>query len=195
MLAAVSPVMPGAADASPQPMMPSSASIWLTDGRIDVALMAQIGSDRYIAAEPLAREEMVLLTRPGARVNTPVEAAELAETGLILTDALLAITRGLLEGRSIELRVDLVLNSLEAIRLMVQQGLCSTIMPYSIIKLDHEHGLLDVHRLLDGNLQRQLVLATAAGRRISLATEIVADLIRTIVAEVNDEGGFIATRS
>ena len=100
--------------------------------------------------------------------------------------------RSLLEGRSIELRVDLVLNSLEAIRLMAQQGLCQTIMPYSIIRRDHEHGLLDVHRLLDGRLQRQLVLATAAGRRTARATEAVANIVKAIVAEVESQSGFIA---
>jgi LysR family nitrogen assimilation transcriptional regulator len=165
---------------------------WLMDGRVDVAVMAQIGSDRYISAKPLAREEMVLLTAPGARPHGAVDAAELAGTGLIITEALLAIMRGLLEGRSIELRVDLVLNSLEAIRLMAQQGVCRTIMPYSIIRRDHEHGLLDVHRLLDGSLQRRLVLATAAGRRIAPATEVVANIITAIVAEVEGQAGFIA---
>ena len=103
--------------------------------------------------------------------------------------------RSLLEGRSIELRVDLVLNSLEAIRLMAQQGLCQTIMPYSIIRRDHEHGLLEVHRLLDGSLQRRLVLATAAGRRLTPATEIVADIIQAIVAEVRKSGGLYCNRA
>jgi LysR family nitrogen assimilation transcriptional regulator len=166
---------------------------WLMDGRIDAAVMAQIGDNRYISATPLAREEMVLLTAPGARTPGAVNADELAGTSLILTEALFAIMRSLLEGRSIELRVDLVLNSLEAIRLMAQQGLCQTIMPYSIIRGDHEHGLLEVHRLLDGSLQRRLVLATAAGRRLTPATEIVADMIRAIVAEVESQAGFIAT--
>jgi LysR family nitrogen assimilation transcriptional regulator len=165
---------------------------WLLDGRVDAAVMAQIGNDRFISAEPLAREEMVLLTAPGARAHGAVEAAELAETGLTITEALLAIMRGLLEGQPIELRVDLVLNSLEAIRLMAQQGLCQTIMPYSIIRRDHAHGLLDVHRLLDGRLQRQLVLATAAGRRTAPATAAVANIIKSIVAEVEGQSGFIA---
>jgi LysR family transcriptional regulator, nitrogen assimilation regulatory protein len=165
---------------------------WLLDGRVDAAVMAQIGNDRFISAEPLAREEMVLLTAPGARPQGAVEAAELAGTGLTITEALLAIMRGLLEGQPIELRVDLVLNSLEAIRLMAQQGLCQTIMPYSIIRRDHAHGLLDVHRLLDGRLQRQLVLAMAAGRRTAPATEAVANIIKTIVAEVESQSGFIA---
>jgi LysR family nitrogen assimilation transcriptional regulator len=167
---------------------------WLLDGRVDAAVMAQIGSDRFISAEPLAREEMVLLTAPGARAHGAVEPAELAATGLIITEALLVIMRNLLEGQPIQLRVDLVLNSLEAIRLMAQQGLCRTIMPYSIIRRDHEHGLLDVHRLLDGRLQRQLVLASAAGRRTAPATKAVANIIKTIVAEVEDQSGFIADR-
>jgi LysR family nitrogen assimilation transcriptional regulator len=165
---------------------------WLLDGRVDAAVMAHIGSDRFISAEPLAREEMVLLTAPGARARGVVEAAELAGTGLIITEALLTIMRNLLEEHPIELQVDLVLNSLEAIRLMAQQGLCRTIMPYSIIRRDHEHGLLDVHRLLDGRLQRQLVLATAAGRRIAPATEAVANIIKSIVAEVEGQSGFTA---
>lgn len=165
---------------------------WLMDGRIDAAVMAQIGNDRYITTKPLAREEMVLLTAPGARKRGAVKATELAATSLILTEALFTIMRSLLEGRSIELRVDLVLNSLEAIRLMAQQGLCQTIMPYSIIRRDHEHGLLDVHRLLDGSLQRQLVLATSAGRRMAPATEVVAKLVQAIVAEVEGQAGFIA---
>jgi DNA-binding transcriptional LysR family regulator len=142
---------------------------------------------------PLAREEMVLLTAPGTRPKGAVEAGELAATGLILTEALHAIMRSLLGERSIELRVDLILNSLEAIRLMAQQGLCRTIMPYSIIRRDHERGLLDVHRLLDGRLQRQLILATAAGRRVAPTTQIVTDIIREIGAEVESQGGFITT--
>jgi LysR family transcriptional regulator, nitrogen assimilation regulatory protein len=164
---------------------------WLMDGRIDAAVMAEIGKDRYISAEPLAREEMVLLTAPGTRPPRAVQAAELADTRLIITEALLAIMRGLLEKRPIELRVDLVLNSLETIRLMAQQGLCRTIMPYSIIRGDHEHGLLDVHRLLDGSLQRQLVLATAAGRRIAPATAVVTKIIKEIVTEVEGQAGFM----
>jgi LysR family transcriptional regulator, nitrogen assimilation regulatory protein len=166
---------------------------WLMDGRIDAAVMAQIGNHRYISAEPLAQEEMVLLTAPDTRPRRAVEAAELSSGGLIMTEALLAIMRGLLAGRSIELRVDLVLNSLETVRLMAQQGLCRTIMPYSIIRRDYEHGLLDVHRLLDGSLQRQLVLATAAGRRMAPATVAVANIIRALVAEVESQNGFVAT--
>jgi len=166
---------------------------WLMDGRVDAAIMAQIGSHRYITAEPLAREEMVLLTAPGTRPHCAVEAGELSDTGLIITEALLAIMRGLLEGRSIDLRVDLVLNSLETIRLMAQQGLCRTIMPYSIIRRDDEHGLLDVHRLLDGSMQRQLVLATATGRRMAPATEAVINIIKAIVADVESQNGFVAT--
>jgi LysR family transcriptional regulator, nitrogen assimilation regulatory protein len=165
---------------------------WLMDGRIDAAVMAEIGKDRYISAEPLAREEMVLLTAPGVRERRAVGAAELASTPLIITEALLVIMRGLIEKRAIELRVDLVLNSLETIRLMAQQGLCRTIMPYSIIRGDHEHGLLDVHRLLDGSLQRQLVLATAAGRRVAPATTAVTNLIKELVAEVEAQTGFTA---
>jgi DNA-binding transcriptional LysR family regulator len=164
---------------------------WLLDGRVDAAVMAQIGGVQHISAMPLACEEMVLLTAPGTRPPGPVSTEELAGTGLIITEALLAIMRCLLEGKPIELRIDLVLNSLEAIRLMVQQGLCRTIMPYSIIRRDREHGLLEVHRLLDGSLQRRLVLATAAGRRTTPAMEAVAALVKATVAEVDARAGFV----
>ena len=85
---------------------------------------------------------------------------------------------------------EMVLNSLETIRLMVQDGSSSTILPYSITRRDHAMKLVDVHRLLDGSIQRQLVIATSEGRAVTSATEVTAAMIRSVTRDIEARDGF-----
>ena len=95
---------------------------FLIDGRVDLALLSDVSRSRLIVSTRLAEEEMVLVTRPGARPPGVVSAEELSRTPLILGDGLRAAMDVLLAGRGIELQVDTELNDHETIRLMVQQG-------------------------------------------------------------------------
>ncbi len=102
---------------------------FIVAGLVDVALMAEISKSRLIASTRLAEEEMVLVTRPGARPSGAVSAEELNRTPLILGDGLRAALDVLLAGRGIALQVDTELNDHETIRLMVQQGVGASILP------------------------------------------------------------------
>ena len=79
---------------------------FIVDGLVDLALMAEISSSRLIALTRLAEEEMVLMTRPGARPRGFVSVEELNRTPLILGDGLRAALDVLLAGRGIALQVD-----------------------------------------------------------------------------------------
>lgn len=162
---------------------------WLLEGRVDVAVTAQLGRDRSIDAEPLAREEMVLLQAPGAARTGPVGERELAGTPLVMTAANRAITDALLAPHGLALDVEMVLNSLPAIRLMVQNGSCRTVLPYGVVHRHGMDGLVTARRLLPRGLHRQLVLAFPAGRRIPAAVQAVAGLLRASVADVDRQGG------
>ena len=162
----------------------------LAEGQVDVAVMADIAATRLVATTPIAMEEMVLVTRPNARPPRRVNRTELMQTPLILTEAIRTIMNGLLLGRGITLQIEMVLNSLETIRLMAQQGVCATILPCSIARHDHENGLLDMHSLLDGSIQRQLVLARPQGRPFSRASEAVSGLISAVTAELAERKCF-----
>lgn len=164
---------------------------WLRSGKLDLAIMADISRSRLLITHELALEEMVLVTPLGRHKGPSVSAKELAATPLILTEAIRTMCNMLLEPRGVSLKVEMVLNSLETIRLMVQDGLCSTILPHSIIRRDHAMKLVDVHRLIDGGIQRQLIIAAPEGRTVSSATEATADMIRRVTEEIEARDGFI----
>src|SRR5437588_4636429 len=78
---------------------------FLIDGRVRVALVAGSARSRLIVSTRLSQEEMVLVTRPGARPDGSVSGGELNHTPLVLGDGLRAAMDALLAGRGVELKV------------------------------------------------------------------------------------------
>ena len=55
---------------------------FIIDGRVDVALLSELSRSRLISSTRLAQEEMVLVTRPGARPQHTISLEELSRTPL-----------------------------------------------------------------------------------------------------------------
>ncbi|MGH7045672.1 MAG: LysR family transcriptional regulator [Stellaceae bacterium] len=161
---------------------------FLIDGRVDLALMSEISRSRLILSIKLAEEEMVLLTRPGARPPGVVSAEELSRTPLILGDGLRAALDGLLAGRGIALRVDTELNDHETIRLMVQQGVGASILPHSSVHRECAHGLAQAHHITADGIFRTLALGVAASRSPSAARQALAEVVGEVLHEIEAEG-------
>ena len=106
---------------------------FVVDGRVDLALLSELSRSRLIVSTRLAEEEMVLVTRPGARPAGVVSRDELRNTPLIIGDGLRAAMDALLAGLGIELKVDVEVNDHETIRLMVQQDVGAAILPHSSV--------------------------------------------------------------
>src|SRR5436305_325945 len=106
---------------------------FIIDGRVDLALLSELSRSRLILSTRLAEEEMVLVTRPGTRAAAPVTNDELRQIPLILGDGLRAAMDALLAGFGVELKVEIEINDHETMRLMVQQGVGATILPYSSV--------------------------------------------------------------
>ena len=147
---------------------------FLIDGRVDIALLSELSRSRLILSTGLGREEMVLVTRPGARAAGIVTGAELSRTPLVLGDGLRAAMDALLAGRGIELKVAVEVNDHETIRLMVTRGVAASILPYSSVARECAAGLVEAHRLTAEGIFRTLALgvtgqpqrlAGARGRR------------------------------
>jgi LysR family transcriptional regulator, nitrogen assimilation regulatory protein len=138
----------------------------------------------------LAKEEMVLVTRPSARPPGIVPAEELNRTPLILGDGMRAALEVLLAGRGIALQVDTELNDHETIRLMVQQGVGASILPHASVFRECARGVSEAHRITASGVFRTLALGVAAGRAPSAAREAVAEMVGTVVAEIDTAGKF-----
>jgi len=160
---------------------------FIIDGRVDVALLSELSRSRLISSTRLAQEEMVLVTRPGARPSGIVGGEELSRTPLILGDGLRAAMDALLAGRGIELSVEIEVNDHETIRLMVQQGVGASILPYSSVARECARGLLDAHRIAEGGIFRTLARGVRVSRTASLAREAVVRTITQVVADMERE--------
>jgi LysR family nitrogen assimilation transcriptional regulator len=161
---------------------------FLIDGRVDIALLSELSRSRLILSTGLGREEMVLVTQPGARASGIVTGAELSRTKLVLGDGLRAAMDALLAGRGVELKVAIEINDHETIRLMVTRGVAASILPYSSVARECAAGLVEAHRLTADGLFRTLALGVRVSRSASLAREAVARAITAIVADL-ERGG------
>ena len=161
---------------------------FIVAGLVDLALMAEISRSRLIVSTRLAEEEMVLVTQPGARTAGVVSAEELNRTPLILGDGLRAALDVLLAGRGIALEVDTELNDHETIRLMVQQGVGASILPYSSVHRECARGLAAAHRITPSGVLRTLALGGAAGRGPSAARQAVAEIVAEVLGDIEADG-------
>jgi LysR family nitrogen assimilation transcriptional regulator len=161
---------------------------FLIDGRVDIALLSELSRSRLILSTALGREEMVLVTKPGARPAGIVGGGELSATPLVLGDGLRAAMDALLAGRGVELKVAIEVNDHETIRLMVARGVAASILPYSSVARECAAGLIEAHRLTAEGIFRTLALGVRVSRSASLAREAVARALTGIVADL-ERGG------
>jgi LysR family nitrogen assimilation transcriptional regulator len=161
---------------------------FLVDGRVDLALLSEMSKSRLILSARLAEEEMVLVTKPGARPREIVSPDELSGTPLILGDGLRAAMETLLAGRGVELQVETELNDHETIRLMVQQGVGASILPHSAVCRECARGLAEAHRITQGGVFRTIALGVAANRGASSARDAVAEIVTQVLGDIEAEG-------
>jgi LysR family nitrogen assimilation transcriptional regulator len=161
---------------------------FVIDGRVDIALLSELSRSRLIVSTRLAEEEMVLVTRPGARPPGIVGGDELGATPLILGDGLRAAMDALLAGLGIDLAVETELNDHETIRLMVAQGAGAAVLPLSSVSRECARGLIAAHRITETGLYRTLALGVRASRNASLARDAVARAIRGMIDDMAAEG-------
>lgn len=161
---------------------------FIVSGLVDLALMTMISRSRLIALTRLAEEEMVLVTRPEARPSGFVAVEELNRTPLILGDGMRASLDVLLAGRGIALRVDTELDDHETIRLMVQQGVGASILPYSSVQLECARGVMQAHRITATGLFRTLATGVAASRGPSAARTAVAEVVAEVLSDIDAAG-------
>jgi LysR family nitrogen assimilation transcriptional regulator len=131
---------------------------------------------------------MVLVTHPGARPPGIVSAEELNRTPLILGDGMRASLDVLLSGSGIVLRVDTELDDHETIRLMVQQGVGTSILPHSSVHRECMRGLVQAHRITADGVFRTLAIGVAASRGPSEARQAVAEAVTGVLADIEATG-------
>jgi LysR family transcriptional regulator, nitrogen assimilation regulatory protein len=152
---------------------------WLTLGRIDIAVLTDGGDVPRLANTPLACEEMMLvgppdLARPG---QDTIPLAQVAEMELTITHGFRAIVDRRIEPTGLKLRYVGEFDSIPILKELLFRGICTTILPHSLIRQEGFEEGLAVLRISEPSLTRQLVTSINPGRPITAGIKAVQDVI------------------
>jgi LysR family transcriptional regulator, nitrogen assimilation regulatory protein len=141
---------------------------WLSSGRLDVAILYDSGITQRLHAEPLHEERLSLVATP-ASIGTQTEIcfADVCQHPLILPSPPHGLRR-LLDGiaREQNVKMDAVteVDALPSILELVEAGLGWTVLPRAVVRREVAEGRLVAIPIVDPDVRRTLVLATASNR-------------------------------
>lgn len=119
-----------------------------------------------------------------------MSVSDLAAIPLTMTETIHALVERLLEPHQTALAVEVTLSAIPTILLMVKEGLCTTIMPYSVAQSDIAAGRLHACRVNNNGLFRNVVLSVSLARPVSAAARAVSVCIRDVFEILSRDGKF-----
>lgn len=161
---------------------------WVQTGHVEVAIIYDIRRSPQILAETLLVEDLFLVRRPDpADSRIAIGGAEIATIPLVLParphGLRLLCERALAPGdQGLDVRFEI--DSMPIMKELAQEGAAPTILPYAAVAREVEAGLLEALRIVDPNLSRTMMLATATQRPIDASVRAVIAAIRTITASL-----------
>lgn len=154
---------------------------WLSQGKIDVAVLTRPAETPSLELSPLVREQMVLIGLPGQMPpgKSEVRLAEIASLPFALADGFYRIIEPWLTQLDIKLNTVIEVDSVTLIKELVSSGLAFSVTPYGFVHKDVESGRLAALPLVDPPITRDLVLAHRARIQLSpavkMARQVIAD--------------------
>jgi LysR family transcriptional regulator, nitrogen assimilation regulatory protein len=169
----------------------SALSEWLSEGRIDLAVMSGPVPSRQYNFEPLFDEEMVLVTIPGKISARFVDAETLSAIPLVLSDGLRGLVDKFLEPFGKKSNVLTSINAIETMRLMAERGVGATVLPRSTLRNEPAAGIVDLFPISENGLHRKIIVSWLAARHLSVAVRAVVKTICCIAEQQKSEGLFV----
>jgi DNA-binding transcriptional LysR family regulator len=144
-----------------------------------------------LALTPLCSEPLVVLSPPGARgTRHAFSLTELCGTPFIMTVGIRTLVEQQLAGFGGGLRVEAVVDSVEAIRRLLISGVGMTIMPVSAFHDEICAGQLVAYPIDEANLHRILILARPVAVIRSAAIDEIEHIVRDEMAGLIQAGIF-----
>ena len=167
----------------------------ILNGHVDLGILADMTKNRLLDRTEVAREEMVLVTgaQPIGIKGEIIDWRSLSRQPLVLTHTIQLIMQKLMTSKEAHLNIKAVINSLEALRVLVQENQCATILPYSFCRREYLMGLFKIYRILDDSMKRKLIIATARSRQKPPAVKLVSQLCSSIFSDLDLQGMFKIT--
>lgn len=184
---------------------------WLQSGRVDFALVLDVGASAELTLERVATEDLFLIGPPADPVIpaalTPAGAVPFAAVRglpLILPGAphrLRDEVESAARARGFALRIAVELDSLSNILAAVARGAGYTILSLRVAHDDASAGRVTVAPLVEPQLERTIWLAHRSGRPLGTAAAHVREATKSLLAGMltdgrwNTERTWLATRA
>jgi LysR family nitrogen assimilation transcriptional regulator len=165
------------------------------DDRLDIAYSYNPSAVHGLVCEPLVTEDLCLIgpgddAKPGSKT---ARITALAGLPLILTSAtsgLRAIVEEAANAKGIEISIALEIDSVIATKEMVAKGIGYTILPLGAVRREVEDGRLTARPFARPALSRKMYLTYSGSRPTSNAATAVREVMRAVVQENLERGGW-----
>lgn len=166
---------------------------WLDLGRLDVGIFTPW--QPYDVTHPLrfvdvGLDEMLLVGREGRSLGNPagpVSASALSSLRLALTKGFAGLLRTREDLANALRGLELEIDSTQLIRDLAVRGEYWSILPYSFVREDVSHGLVQAFKL-EPAFYRTVVAATRPGKQ-KPAGELIVDAVRARLSELSEQQG------
>jgi LysR family transcriptional regulator, nitrogen assimilation regulatory protein len=149
----------------------------LLSGRLDLAVVNNMGSFSGVAIAPLFSDYLVLVTRyvPNSRAPPEVPAHRLSELNLVLPSqrqGMRVLIDSMLASSGIVLKPEIELDSLGPTLELVRESNWATILPVVAVKRAADKKLLRTQRIINPSIPREVIVASQSQRMPSLAGQL-----------------------
>ena len=152
---------------------------WLSLGRIDMAVLTDLGEHPTLNRKLLVSEEMVLVGGASTirALPDPVSVDQIASLQLVITHGFRGVIDQLVREAGLQLTYALELDSIGLIKEMLARGTFATILPYALVRQEPFAGKVDIRSIRDPKLVRNLVIATNSKRPVTSAMKTVRSIV------------------
>ncbi len=164
---------------------------WLTEGRVDVAIVYDARRSHSIGADPLLEDTLYLFGRKERRKELPdvVQPETLLDLDLVLPHRNHGLRRALdLAGAGGDPARVLEVDSLTAIRELVAQNVGWSVLPHAGVRREAADKNFVIRPIGTPPLRVKLMLATAPSRPVTPATHAVLRFLRETVQHLQQQG-------
>ncbi len=170
---------------------------WLSDGRVDIAVLYEAARDDGMVSELLLEEELVVLWPGDAECLAEMSLSGLRDVPMVLPSGahgLRAQIDTALSALGIVPNVAMEIDSYTNIKRLVAAGFGTSILPSHAVLEESQTGSLAISRIADPGLWRGAHLIYPSGRPVTRAQEAIRDLLREVIHELLTGGDWAATR-
>ncbi len=166
---------------------------WLHRGEMDLAIIYGPSVDLHLSVQILGRDEVVAVGPRGCGLaeRKQVDINWLLDQKLVLpshSHGLRVLVEKAAARRKLPLNVSIEADSFRVLTSFVEEGLGYTALPMSSIRAEVADGRLEAAEIVKPVITRELILASPADHKPSIATAAITSFIRNEIRSLNKEG-------